>query len=126
MHRASARMRDRARNLRKTLTISERRLWNWLRNRTFGGFKFRRQFPFDRFVLDFYCPELRLAIEVDGGQHETIAVAEQDEIRRRRLASCGVRVHRIPNLLLAKDSATAEARVRFWIEARVAELVVEE
>jgi len=58
-----------ARYLRKNATPSERILWRHLRNRTLSGHKFRRQHPIDRYVLDFYCPEARLAIELDGGQH---------------------------------------------------------
>src|SRR5437016_4832048 len=69
--RVSTPMRERAKALRKSLTVSEQRLWNWLRNRSFSGYKFRRQVPIDRYVVDFYCAELRLAIEVDGHHHET-------------------------------------------------------
>ena len=121
MKRAPKRLRDRARNLRKVLTISERRLWNWLRNRTFAGFKFRRQFPLDHFVLDFYCPELALAIEVDGRQHEQQPIADCDSYRTERLCALGVRVERIPNALMAKDPMLVEEQIRYWIMRRAAE-----
>ena len=121
MKRARRHLRDRARNLRRVLTLSERRLWSWLRNRTFEGFKFRRQFPVDRFVLDFYCPELSLAIEVDGRQHEQQPLADSDTYRTERLHALGVRVERVPNVLLARDPSLVEEQIRYWIARRVAE-----
>ena len=66
-----------ARKLRKEQTNAEQLLWHVLRNRQFGGLKFRRQYPVAPYVLDFYCHEARLAIEVDGGQHN-----EPDRERR--------------------------------------------
>ncbi|PYK32499.1 MAG: hypothetical protein DME58_05645 [Verrucomicrobia bacterium] len=58
---------NRARLLRKKSTEPERVLWRHLRNRNFAGYKFRRQHPFDDYVLDFYCPSAKLGIELDGG-----------------------------------------------------------
>jgi very-short-patch-repair endonuclease len=63
---------DRARLLRKKATEPERILWRHLRNRNFAGHKFRRQHPFDDYVLDFYCPSAKLAIELDGGGHTVV------------------------------------------------------
>jgi Protein of unknown function (DUF559) len=60
---------NRAQLLRKRATDAERILWRDLRNRNFAGYKFRRQHPFDRYILDFYCPAAKLAIELDGGGH---------------------------------------------------------
>jgi very-short-patch-repair endonuclease len=102
------------------MTVSEQRLWNWLRNRTFGGFKFRRQAPVGRYVLDFYCPALRLAIEVDGQHHETQGMAEYDGERSRYLQSQGIEVVRIANKLLASDSLMAEDILHHAIAKRCA------
>lgn len=82
-------MRDRARQLRKTLTLSEHRLWGWLRNRTFRGYKFRRQVAVGHYVLDFYCAALKLAIEVDGAQHSERGIAEIDIVERRNWLNSG-------------------------------------
>jgi len=60
MAHTSDHMRDRARQLRHAPTVSEQRLWNWLRNRTFAGFKFRREEPIGPYVADFYCARLKL------------------------------------------------------------------
>src|SRR5947199_7534732 len=60
---------SRARYLRKKATECEKILWRHLRNRNFAGYKFRRQHPFDPYILDFYYPVARLAIELNGGGH---------------------------------------------------------
>ena len=109
-------MRRRAKGLRKRLTLSERRLWNWLRGRTFGGVKFRRQVPIGRYVIDFYCPELKLAIEIDGRHHETEWMSEYDGKRAAYLRSRGVEVVRITNEQIAKDSDIAEEIIRAAID----------
>ena len=67
-----------ARQLRITMTDTERRLWSALRGRRLQGYKFRRQHPLGPFILDFACVEHRLVIEADGGQH-----VESDDDRRR-------------------------------------------
>src|SRR5436305_13244786 len=61
----------RARRLRANQTDAERILWLRLRDRRLNGLKFRRQVPIDRYVVDFFCAEAHLVIEVDGGQHAT-------------------------------------------------------
>ncbi|MCC7265866.1 MAG: DUF559 domain-containing protein [Caulobacteraceae bacterium] len=71
----------------------EHLLWNRLKGRKLDGLKFRRQHPFDPYVLDFYCPEVRLAIKVDGLAH--IDRASQDARRDTFLAQHGVRTMRI-------------------------------
>jgi very-short-patch-repair endonuclease len=85
-----------ARQLRKQLTPPEARLWVALRRRGLGGLKFRRQHPLGAYVLDFYCPSARLAVEVDGMQHVTEEQAAHDRGRDRWLHEQGVRVLRIP------------------------------
>ena len=64
-----------ARQLRRSLTPTERRLWYLLRNRRFACYKFRRQHPVGPYILDFACCAIRLAIELDGGQHDDAAPA---------------------------------------------------
>jgi very-short-patch-repair endonuclease len=84
-----------ARTLRKPLTVSEALLWERLRNRRFYGLKVRRQHPVGPFALDFYCDELRLAIEVDGGVHDSLEQAERDAERQSILEELGVRFVRL-------------------------------
>jgi len=114
-------MRERAKQLRKASTVSEQRLWNWLRNRSFGGFKFRRQVPVGGYVIDFYCPALKLAIEIDGRQHETVWLADYDGVRTRDLRSRGIEIVRITNEQLVRYSMTVEAIILAAIEERTSQ-----
>jgi type I restriction enzyme M protein len=88
---------DRARSLRKKATEPERILWRHLRNRNFAGYKFRRQHPFSDYVLDFYCPSAKLAVELDGGGHNYRAGQARDRTRSQFLARQGVVVLRFWN-----------------------------
>jgi len=65
-----------ARRLRRDQTDAERVLWFRLRDRRLAGWKFRRQFPIERFVVDFFCADAHLIVEVDGGQHALRAEAD--------------------------------------------------
>jgi very-short-patch-repair endonuclease len=85
---------QRARKLRKNLTEAEQRLWRSLRLRQVAGVKFRRQQPVGPFIVDFVCFELRLIVEVDGGQHSENAY---DESRSRWLETQGYAVVRFWN-----------------------------
>ena len=76
-----------ARELRQNETDAERLLWRLLRNRYLAGAKFRRQHPFPPYVLDFYCHELKLAIELDGGLHNLPEGRLHDKVRRRNWRS---------------------------------------
>jgi very-short-patch-repair endonuclease len=70
-----------ARELRKSMTDAERKLWRGLRMRQMHGYKFRRQFQIGNFIVDFVCLDARVVVEVDGGQHadETYGDAVRDE-----------------------------------------------
>lgn len=69
MRRIQPEIRLRARELRQPQTLAELELWKHLRNRQLEGIKFRRQYPLGRFIVDFYCPQAKLAIEIDGDTH---------------------------------------------------------
>ena len=81
-----------ARKLRATQTEAERKLWSQLRRRQLEGFRFRRQQPMGRYVVDFFCAEAQLIVEVDGGQHAT-----ESGLRQRWLEARGYRVIRFWN-----------------------------
>ncbi|WP_395944961.1 endonuclease domain-containing protein [Brevundimonas sp.] len=83
---------SRARILRRALTPPEARLWIRLRRRALGELKFRRQHPVGVYVLDFYCPEAKLAVEIDGESHAERA--EHDAHRTRWLETRGIAVVR--------------------------------
>ena len=86
-----------ARSLRRNETWAERTVWRWLRDRRFTGYKFRRQQPIGPYVLDFFCAEAKLAIELDGGQHGLPSKKEHDEKRTEFLKESGIRVMRFWN-----------------------------
>lgn len=97
-----------ARALRRRQTNAEGLLWALLRSRRMG-FKFRRQHPIEPFVLDFYCHELRLAVELDGGQHTRQIGRANDQRRTADLAAREIHVLRFSNLeVLQETQAVAE------------------
>ena len=84
-----------ARKLRKRQTSAEERLWWLLRNRFMLGYKFRRQFVFKGFILDFYCPAMSIGIEVDGGIH--LKQKEYDIARQKILNNHNIKIIRFTN-----------------------------
>ena len=84
-----------ARRLRRTMTPAKQRLWEALRCRQVSGLKFRRQHPVGPFVLDFYCPERKLVIELDGEIHKL--QENRDQARAQQLADYGYHVIRFRN-----------------------------
>jgi len=85
----------RSRELRRDATEAERKLWQHLRSRQLRGARFNRQFPVGQFICDFACRELRLVIELDGGQHAS--AADYDKRRTRFLEAQGYAVIRFWN-----------------------------
>ena len=86
--------RRRARDMRGDATLAENLLWQAIRDRRLGGFKFRRQVPLRGYILDFVCFEARIVVEVDGGQHaESVA----DEKRDAAFRAEGFRIVRFWN-----------------------------
>jgi very-short-patch-repair endonuclease len=85
------------RRLRKNATDAERKLWSILRSRRMAGLKFFQQYSVGSYILDFYCPEQRLAIEVDGGQHADVYSQQHDAHRNRYLRELNIRVIRFWN-----------------------------
>ena len=90
-----------ARRLRQELTPAESILWQALRGRQIEGLKFRCQHPVGRFIVDFYCPSVKLVIEVDGGIHNQQQV--YDQARTEKLEAFGYRVLRFTNEQVMKD-----------------------
>ena len=81
-----------ARALRQRATDAESRLWQRLRDRRLCGYKFRRQHPVGRYVVDFVCLEMHLVVELAGGQHALNR--DSDTVREAELSRCGYRVLR--------------------------------
>lgn len=92
---------ERARSLRREQSPPEGVLWSALRNRRLGGLKFRRQHSVGPFVVDFYCADAHLIVELDSSYHD--GRRAQDAARDRELESRGLRVFRVTASELAKN-----------------------
>jgi len=90
--------------LRNNMTPAEARLWIILKEKKLEGRKFRRQFSVVNYVLDFYCPKEKLAIELDGAYHFTPYQMAKDKQRDAYLNSIGIRVLRFENKRLWNDT----------------------
>jgi very-short-patch-repair endonuclease len=97
----------RARELRKAMTPAEARLWSHLRNNQLENLGFRRQHPMGKYILDFYCASLKLAIELDGGQHNEPTHAVRDKARDYWFAAKGIETLRIWNSEVLEDTSSA-------------------
>ncbi len=97
------RMKERRQELRKNLTPSEARLWKYIQRKQLNGKKFRRQYSVGGYVLDFYCPECKLAIEIDGSSHDSKMKHQYDEERTKFLNAVGIRVIRFRNIDVLKN-----------------------
>ena len=88
---------EKAKELRKNMTPQERKLWNILRNHQFYGYEIRRQYPIDKYIVDFICRNKKIIIEIDGGQHNEKEALEYDEKRSADLGKLGYKVIRFWN-----------------------------
>jgi very-short-patch-repair endonuclease len=95
-HRIYPPLLERAREMRHPQTPAEATLWRVLRNRNLE-YKFRRQHPIDRFIIDFYCAKAKLCIEIDGASHLEPEQAEYDLVRSEFLEELGYQVIRFTN-----------------------------
>ena len=80
------------------------------------GYDFHRQKPLDQFIVDFYCNELNLAIEIDGGSHESNKAQEKDVARQKRLESLGVKFLRFKESDLRKNMRAVLKTIGEWIK----------
>ena len=102
---------QRLRELRRTQTDSEKAAWYLLRDRRLGA-KFRRPCRIENWVVDFYCFEHRLAIELDGGVHSQPSPMRKDAAQEDYLRSLGIGLLRIPNGLGLEDAEELVRKVR--------------
>jgi very-short-patch-repair endonuclease len=89
--------------LRNRSTSAEAQLWNLLKNRQLGGRKFRRQHGLGNYIVDFYCSEEELIVELDGDPHGEYYKIEEDKIRDERLGTLGYKILRFENKLVFQD-----------------------
>lgn len=106
--------RDFARQLRQEQTSAEEKVWELLRNNKFMGLKFRRQHVVEGFVVDFYCHEYKLAIEIDGGIHKE--QKDYDELRQVEIETKDVTFIRITNEEIERDETIVLKKIKEVIE----------
>ena len=109
-------LKEIARGLRNNSTLGEVLLWKKLRNKQMLGYDFHRQKPLDQFIVDFFCHELNLAIELDGASHETDEAQEKDAARQKRLESLGVKFLRFKESDVKKNMRTVLETIEQWIK----------
>ncbi len=98
------------------MTLSEVLLWQELKGKQMLGYDFDRQRPIDNYIVDFYCKDLHLAIEIDGGSHTQKEVAEKDMIRQIRLEELGVRILRFDDLDVKREMKYVLNQIHDWIK----------
>jgi very-short-patch-repair endonuclease len=108
-------LQARRRHLRANLTPAEARLWKYLKISQLSGRKFRRQHSTGRYVLDFYCPSEKLAIELDGAAHDCDFAQRHDRMRDEFLKNAGIRILRFQNddVMRNLDGVLSEIRRHF-------------
>ena len=120
-HRINPINLSRAREMRQPQTPAETTLWQNLRNRNLK-YKFRRQHPIDRFIIDFYCAEAKLLIEIDGDSHLREEQIEYDKARTEYLEGLGYSVIRFTNDDVRYNIHAVVDEIVRTIESRIAEL----
>ncbi|MGH8577410.1 MAG: endonuclease domain-containing protein [Gammaproteobacteria bacterium] len=109
---------QKSRRLRRESPLTEQRLWLRLRNRQLMGYRFRRQYGVGPYVLDFYCPELKLAIEVDGDSRFEAGAGEYDRERQRYIESLGSQVLRFTNREVLERLDDVAGGIAAFVEGR--------
>ena len=89
--------------LRNNMTTAEVILWSKLKGKQLKGYKFRRQYSVDGYIVDFYCPKLRMAIEIDGSSHDGKEAKEYDKERQLQIENLGISFLRFTNQDIFKN-----------------------
>ncbi|MFH0813661.1 MAG: endonuclease domain-containing protein [Pseudomonadota bacterium] len=109
-------LKERARQLRNNSTLSEVLLWNELKNGKMKGKDFHRQKPIMSFIVDFFCPELALAIEIDGNSHDSENAYEKDMERQREMEGLGIQFLRFNDLDVKRNMPGVLSIIEQWVE----------
>jgi very-short-patch-repair endonuclease len=88
---------EKRRMLRRSMSKAEVLLWTHLSRKQMAGYKFRRQYGVDQYIIDFYCPKLKLAIEIDGPSHLEEGAGDHDRVRQSSIEALGIRFLRFKN-----------------------------
>lgn len=108
--------KSRRQELRQNMPEPERKLWALLRNQRMGV-KFRRQHGIGHYIADFYCPELKLVIEIDGVSHESEAAQNYDQIRSEFMQALGIRTIRFGNKEVMQNTEGVQQYLQQYVNA---------
>lgn len=106
--------KEKARKLRNNSTFTEILLWNYVKRKQMKGYDFHRQRPIDNYIIDFFCNELYLAIEIDGESH--YGNESKDERRQKKLEKLGVQFLRFDDLEVVHNLEGVLKRIEKWID----------
>ncbi len=109
-------LKEFARQLRNNSTKAEIILWTKLRRKQMYGYDFHRQKPIDEYIVDFFCRDLMLAIEVDGYSHQFLEVQKKDVIKEKRLNQLGISVLRFSDYQVLKETENVLRAIEWFIE----------
>ena len=113
---ATGSVQQNARDLRRGQTQAEAKLWSLLRNRQLKGKKFRRQHPIGRYVVDFYCHECKIVVEVDGNFHLDAESQQYDKSRTASLNEIGITVLRFWNEQVMRDCIKVLQKISKYLD----------
>ena len=108
-------LKEFARQLRNDSTKTEIFLWLKLKGKQMYGYDFHRQKPIDNYILDFFCHELMMGIEVDGYSHEFLEVYNKDTIKEKRMRELGITVLRFSDEQVLRDMENVIRAIEFFI-----------
>jgi very-short-patch-repair endonuclease len=106
-------LKEFARKLRNNSTFTEIMVWNYLKKKQLRGYDFDRQRPIDNFIVDFYCKDLQLAIEIDGESHH--GNPERDKKKDKRLEELGITVLRFDDMEVVHQLDKVIDKIEKWI-----------
>jgi len=108
-------LKEFARHLRNNSTKSEIILWQKLKRKQMFGYDFHRQKPIDNYILDFFCNELMLGIEIDGYSHEFLEVFEKDSRKTKKMNKLGINILRFSDFQVLKETENVLRAIEYFI-----------
>ena len=109
-------LKERTRELRNNSTLSEVLLWNELKNGKMKGKDFHRQKPIMDYIVDFFCPELGMAIEIDGGSHDNENACRNDRERQKKIEELGIQFLRFNDVDVKRNMTGVLKVIEQWID----------
>jgi very-short-patch-repair endonuclease len=119
MYQYNPKIKNTVRTLRKNMTDSELKLWSRIRRKQIFGLQFYRQRPIGNYIVDFYCPQAQVVLEVDGSQHMYKLAGRQGEYRESYLKQQGIKVLRFDNLQVLKQLDAVVDKVYHTVASRL-------